>query len=36
MCKACGVCDHEPYYSIDDMADWIYNDTIFGKAKKTF
>lgn len=34
MCFQCGSCDHEPVYSIDDAADWIYNDTLFGRTKK--
>ena len=35
MCKNCGACDAEHTYSIDDAADWVYNDTIFGRAQKT-
>lgn len=34
MCKTCGICDHEPVYNIDDLADWIYNDVIFGKTDR--
>jgi hypothetical protein len=29
MCKDCGVCDHEPVYSIDDRIDEVLEITVF-------